>query len=339
MRYNEQAPLRRRTPRVKPFSILGRIALLWASLSGAPALAASSRLGLFVEPRDGVAPVLAAIGSARRSIDLEVYLITDRQVLGALEGAARRGVRVRVILEPHPFGGGERYARRAHDELARHGCQVRWSDPAFTYTHEKALVIDGREALIMTCNLSASAFRRNREYGLVDRDPQDVGAVETLFEGDWRDRPRTVNDAALVVAPQDARGDLLSLIGSARRQILIQDEEIVDPAAIAELGRKAASGIQVRVELPGGRRLSSRALAAVDLLHQAGIAQVRLMTRHYLHAKLIVVDGVRAYVGSVNLSANSLDRNREVGRLLSDPRIVDRLRQVFVADWTAGREP
>ncbi len=311
-------------------------AMLAASLlllTGRPARSRSGPMSLFIEPRAGDAPVLEAIGSARSAIDVEVYLLTDRPVIQALVDAERRGVHVRLILEPHPFGGGERLAQRAYSLLSAAGCQVRWSDPAFTYTHEKAMVIDDREVLIMTCNLSWSAFHRNREYGLVDGDRQDVEAIEQLFAGDWADRPAPIHDAALVVSPQDSRSELASLIASAHHEIEVQDEEIGDPAIVRALGQEAGSGVNVRIELPKSRR----APAEVMRLRAAGLEQVRLLDRPYLHAKLIIVDGKQAYVGSVNLSATSLDRNREVGRILDDPNLVGQLGQVFDTDWLAGQ--
>ncbi len=315
---------------------ISAVVLLAASillLGGRAARIRSGPIALFIEPRAGDAPVLEAIGSARRSIDVEVYLLTDRPVLEALVDAERRGVHVRAILEPHPFGGGEELARRAYSRLSAGGCEVRWSDPAFTYTHEKAMVIDDREVLIMTCNLSWSAFHRNREYGMVDRDPADVQAIAKLFAGDWVDRPAPVQDAALVVSPQDSRPELASLIASAHHEIQVQDEEIGDPAIMRELGKEAGSGVDVQIELPKTRRTAFE----VQRLRAAGLGQVRLLGRPYLHAKLIIVDARRAYIGSVNLSSTSLDRNREVGRILDEPTLVGQLEQVFATDWTAGQ--
>jgi cardiolipin synthase A/B len=90
--------------------------------------------GVFIEPGDGRAPLLDEIQSARRSIDLEVYIVTDDVVLQALEEAQRRGVEVRVILEEHPFGGGggqdEIFAR-----FESAGIEVRWGNPVFRFTH------------------------------------------------------------------------------------------------------------------------------------------------------------------------------------------------------------
>ena len=60
------------------------------------------------------------------------------------------------------------------------------------------------------------------------------------------------------------------------------------------------------------------------------------MQRLVLHAKAIVVDGQRAYVGSENLSANSLDNNREVGILVGDMRVIHKLENTMRVDWLAA---
>src|SRR5207248_11684636 len=60
---------------------------------------------VFVEPEAGEHPITDAISAAKKSVWLEMYLLTDRNVIRALEEAANRGIDVRVLLEPHPFGG------------------------------------------------------------------------------------------------------------------------------------------------------------------------------------------------------------------------------------------
>jgi hypothetical protein len=86
--------------------------------------------GVFIQPGDGRAPLLDEIGAARRSIDLEVYIVSDEVILQSLEEAQRRGVDVRVIIEEQPFGGGggqeEIFAR-----LESAGIAVRWGNPVF----------------------------------------------------------------------------------------------------------------------------------------------------------------------------------------------------------------
>ncbi|HKV85311.1 MAG TPA: phospholipase D-like domain-containing protein, partial [Ktedonobacterales bacterium] len=155
----------------------------------APSCAATN-VQVFVEPDAGEAPILRAIRSARQSVWVEVYILSDNNVLRALEAAATRGVDVRALLEPHPFGGGDVTAQKDIEELNAAGAQARPSDPAYYYTHEKALLIDGATAYILTANLSktglgGSSGGANREYGVIDTDPGDVAQIRAIFEADW----------------------------------------------------------------------------------------------------------------------------------------------------------
>jgi len=67
----------------------------------------------------------------------------------------------------------------------------------------------------------------------------------------------------------------------------------------------------------------------------AGV-RVRRLPRAYLyiHAKAIVADGRRAFVGSQNLSAASLDGNRELGVIIADRGAIGTLESTFAGDWT-----
>ena len=95
---------------------------------------------VYVEPDAGEHPITDAINVAQKSIWLEIYILTDRNVIRALEEAANRGVDVRVMLEPHPFGGGGSPARTM-DQLRAAGAKVQESNPSFALTHEKGMPI------------------------------------------------------------------------------------------------------------------------------------------------------------------------------------------------------
>jgi cardiolipin synthase len=139
---------------------------------------------VFVEPDDGEQVITSAIQSAHKSIWLEIYILTDRNVIRALEEAANQGLDVRVMLEPHPFGGGPSPSKTM-DELAAAGIKTRPTDPSFSLTHEKGMIIDGTAVYIMTANFSRSALggssgssgSTNREYGIIDTNPRDAQAV------------------------------------------------------------------------------------------------------------------------------------------------------------------
>ena len=58
------------------------------------------------------------------------------------------------------------------------------------------------------------------------------------------------------------------------------------------------------------------------------------MSHVYQHSKMVLVDGARSFVGSVNFTATSMDDNREVGVVLTEPVNIARLIAVFEGDWT-----
>ena len=76
--------------------------------------------------------------------------------------------------------------------------------------------------------------------------------------------------------------------------------------------------------------------ATLNALKGAG-ASVKLLDSPYIHAKMLLVDRDRGYVGSVNATENSIDRNREVGVLWQDAAIAQRIGAAFDADWAKAR--
>lgn len=299
-----------------------------------------SNVSLFVEPDAGEAPVVHAIEGATHSIDLEAYLLTDRNVIDDLENAANRGIAVRVLLELHPYGGGATSAAQTVATLDAAGVHAQGGDPAYHYTHEKAMVIDGATAFIMTCNLTRSGLggssaAANREYGIIDTHTADVNEVEAIFNADWNRTTPTLTDPSLVVSPVNARQSLGTLIAAAHASLLIEDEEMYDTQSEDDLIAAAQRGVRVEVVLPAPSGGSSSGASDVARLQRGGVG-VRYLRAPYMHAKLIVADGVTAFVGSENFSATSLDENREVGILIGDSGVVSALTHVFQLDWSAA---
>ena len=52
---------------------------------------------------------------------------------------------------------------------------------------------------------------------------------------------------------------------------------------------------------------------------------------------MMVADGSSAFVGSENISSNSLDNNRELGLIFSDQSIIATLQTTFQQDWSASQ--
>ena len=303
---------------------------------------APNALTLIIQPDDGRTPVLTAFNNAQASIDLMIYLLSDRDAITALKNASLRGVAVRVLLEQHPCCSSDNAMQRAvFSELQGARVQVQWSNPAFSLTHAKMAVVDGTTALIMSQNLTKTSFTFNREANIVDRDPVDIAALGALFAADWERAPYTPSDPNLVIANSNARQAFLTLIGGATKSLAIESEEMQDQAIIDALIAAQKRGVAVRyigATTPAGTTAPQRDGNATGRKRlRAGGASVRLLAVPYVHTKTVVADGFVAFVGSENFSAASLDTNREIGMLTTDTASIGRLAGVFTKDWAAGK--
>ncbi|WP_189361384.1 phospholipase D-like domain-containing protein [Thermogemmatispora tikiterensis] len=301
---------------------------------------AQQGLQVFVEPDAGEGVITNAINGAHRSVWLELYLLTNRNVINALEEAANRGLDVRVMLETHPYGGGSLSPTETMDRLSAAGVKVKATSPAFALTHEKGMIIDGTTAYIMTCNLTNAALgvgsTKNREYGIIDTNPPDVKAVSDIFEADWNRTQVSLSNPNLVVSPINSRSVLESLIKGAQKSLLIEAEELIDDTIEQDLAAAAQRGVTVQVILPYQSSSSDSNHSGIMAIKRGG-AQVREDKQLYMHAKLMIVDGEKAFVGSENFSSQSLDHNRELGIVLSDQHILSVLQQTFSKDWNSSR--
>jgi len=304
---------------------------------------AQAKYTLLVEPNDGSAQILQALNNAKKSVDMEMYLITDQDILTALENCAERGVNVRVILEHEPYGMGSTEPEQIKKTLEADpfDIKVHWANEAtYKYTHEKAMVIDQKTAVIMTLNQSYSAYHYNREYGIIDTNPGEVQEIEKVFNADWALKSTTENESNLLWSPDNSRTKMESLINSAKKTLQIEAEELFDDAIVQDMLNLAKKGVKITLIMPPQqdttdiKTLTANRNIKVYILNDGDQHQ-----QLFMHAKLIIADGSRTYLGSENLSYYSLNYNRELGVLLSanESSIIKRLSTTFATDLKNAR--
>jgi phosphatidylserine/phosphatidylglycerophosphate/cardiolipin synthase-like enzyme len=137
---------------------------------------------LVTHPGEGIrAAALAAIGAAQRSIDIEMFVLSDPVVLDALASAARRGVRVRAILDPTQPQNAAAIA-----QLQPSGALMRsYVQSGDELLHAKVGIFDRQIVLFGSCNWSRSGFTRNHELDLLVRDATLAGVFLSRLEQDW----------------------------------------------------------------------------------------------------------------------------------------------------------
>jgi phosphatidylserine/phosphatidylglycerophosphate/cardiolipin synthase-like enzyme len=276
------------------------------------------------------------IQGATRTIDLVMYELEDKAIEADLAAARARGVVVRVLLSPGYEGEPSAINEAAYDALRARGAAVRWSPDYFALTHEKSLVVDGAQALIMSFNLLPKYYPTGRDFAIVDNDPHDISAMEDAFNADWQGSVVTASAGQDLVWSPGSRSAITALIDRATFSLDLYNEEMADSDIVSALIRAAARGVAVHIVMTYSPNWKS----SFEELAAAGVSIRTYGTDAslYIHAKMIVADGAqenaaRAFVGSENFSATSLDQNRELGIIVSNMDIIQSLEATFDHDW------
>jgi cardiolipin synthase A/B len=288
-----------------------------------------------VLPDDSAQPLLEAIKGAARSIRVKMFVFSDRPLLRALLSAHRRGVKVKVMLNP-TRRSGEEDNEGTRKALVKAGVDVRDASPDFEVTHEKSMVVDEKTAFVTSLNWSPKNFTSTRDYAVVTSHANEVGEIVECFDADWRrDKFASGAGSHLIWCPggRDAIG---RFIDRARHTLFLQNERYQDTVIIEHLVRAKRRGVKIHLMTKPPHTLKEDKLVegvgGLKILDDVGIKIHRL--KHLrLHAKMLLADGVSAIVGSMNLAPGSLDERRELAIEVRDPDVVDRLYQVARHDW------
>lgn len=294
---------------------------------------ATTSVQIIVEPSDNGAAIEAAISGATKSIHMTMYLLSSTNVVKALIARHKAGVDVKVILNQNfPQAGTDN--SYVYGQLQSAGVPVVYASLLFTYTHEKCVIIDGTTAWIMTMNLTQSSPSSNREFLAIDTDPADVAEAETIFQSDYAHTKPAVS-GKLLVAPVNAHALMLGLISTAKKSLDVEDESLSDWQVTDALVAAKKAGVAVRVVLSDQTPTAAQS-TSIGKFKAAGIPVVSV-SNPYIHAKAVVADGTLAYVGSENLTQNSLDSNRELGLVVGAASEVAKVASTVAADFSAGK--
>ena len=291
---------------------------------------------LIVLPDDSAAPIVAAIGGASRTLRIKMFVFSDPTLLGAVLAARKRGVNVRVMLNP-ARRSGEQDNEETRAVLERAGVDVKDANPAFDLTHEKSMVIDDHTAFVGSLNWTTRNLTETRDYAVFTKAGHEVAEIVECFETDWH---RTAFDAhgrrQLVWCPGPGRDRICRFIDEARHTLFIQNERYQDMVVIERLVRAAGRGVKVHVMARPSHTLKRDKLVegvgGLRIMDDVGI-KIHKLRQLKLHGKMILADRVAAIVGSINLAPGSLDGRRELAIEVRDDEVVDRLHKVAQHDW------
>jgi cardiolipin synthase len=274
---------------------------------------------LIVQPDDGVRPLLRAIERAKKSVDAVIFRFDLPKLERALAAAVDRGVAVRALIA-HTNTRGSKQLRKLESRLLEAGVTVARTDDDLLRYHGKLLLIDRERLFVMGFNYTQLDIENSRSLGVVTRSRAFVGEAMRLLDADTNRRPFKPSARGLVVSPENARRRLAAFIKKAKRELLIYDPRLSDDEMIGLLKRRASQGVTVRI------------LGKLERKWMGPEFKVRKPAER-LHVRAMIRDGRRAFIGSQSLRKIELDERREVGLIVRERKLVERLRNLFGADW------
>lgn len=320
--------------------------------------------------------MLEAIGAARRTVDFLTFVYWQSDIgarfAAALSESARRGVRVRVLLDAW---GAQSIETRLLDEMDAAGVHVHWFRPltrlqahkANHRTHRKVLVVDEEVAFTGGVGIAeewegdARNEREWRDTHFRIRGPA-VDGLRAAFLDNWAETDDALVEAADHFPDQPQPGSTViqavrgastsgwsdistlvrALLQLAQERVRITTAYFVPDARLNDqLVGAAERGVRVEILLPGPhidkRFVQLAGQASYEALLGAGV-RIWQFQPAMLHAKIMTVDGRLANIGSANLNARSTRLDDEINLVALDPELVRILDRHFDEDVERSEE-
>ncbi|GAA5201292.1 hypothetical protein GCM10023322_80990 [Rugosimonospora acidiphila] len=144
-------------------------------------------------PTDSQTRLLSVITGAQHTLDVEQLEFSDTALVNAIVADARRGVRVRVVVEDPSS-----YTTQLNQVTAAGGTVTSYSSSTGFYVHAKAIVADYGTATAKVFagseNFSDNSLNHNRELGIILNDSAVLNGVEATFNADFAKTPVTISN-------------------------------------------------------------------------------------------------------------------------------------------------
>ena len=250
--------------------------------------------------------------------------------------AKKRGVKVEIMLNP-ARRNGEDDNKASRKKLTAAGITVNDSNPAFGLTHEKSMVVDDATAFIKSLNWVTENLNETRDYAIITDHPQEVADIVKCFEADWHRKPFVPRaDSHLIWCKGNGRERVAHFIDETKHTLFVQNERYQDAVIIERLVRAKERGVKIHVMARPPHTLKKDKLiegvGGLRIMDDVGI-KIHKLKKLRLHGKMLLADGSRAIVGSINLAPGSFDDRRELAIEIHDADVVERLHKVAHHDW------
>lgn len=133
---------------------------------------------LIWSPNNSRKKIIDFIRSANSDIKIYAQDLSDYQMIGALANAAREGKTVEILMRAPK---NKRNKKLAY--LRKAGVTIHFSKNYII--HAKVIIIDHKQAMLGSINLTQASINSNRELSVITKDPQVITTLTHTFEHDY----------------------------------------------------------------------------------------------------------------------------------------------------------
>ena len=232
---------------------------------------------------------------------------------------------------------GEAENEESRKVLGKAGVEVIDSNPAFDVTHEKSLVVDDHTAFVKSLNWETKNLTETRDYAVITDEAHEVNEIIRCFDADWNRKDfDSGKDAHLIWCCGNGRDRIAEFIDRAQHSLFLQNERYQDPIIIERLVRAKERGVKVHVMARPPHTLKKQKLiegvGGLRIMDDVGI-KIHKLKHLKLHAKMLLADGLRAIVGSINFAPGTFDSRRELAIEVKEENVIERLHKIVHHDW------
>ncbi|MEL9991658.1 MAG: phospholipase D-like domain-containing protein [Thermoproteus sp.] len=253
--------------------------------------------------------IASYISKAQKAVYIETYALTWRDLAQTLVSLAQRGVEVYVVLSGNVYGGIPTTEKQLAQYLKDNGVNVAFNYD-FKYVHTKAFVIDNKTVILGSINPTYSGVTSDIGLDVVINNSTLAQEVASIILNDYMGVYPDYDYPGVVISPVNSYNELSWLLNRPGRAYAAV-EEVYSSSGLADTLMSKAEVVLARV---------------TDV---QGVETINDLT-----AKVIVV-GDYVYVGSVNLSGNSINNNRELGLVLYCPLLAEAARSLIL-QWAGS---
>lgn len=253
---------------------------------------------------------LQMIEGSKSFVQLDIYELSDQDILQALIAAHRRHVDVQVVVD-----ATEEHSTSVGIPTLRHaGVPVRSLRIPRGINHIKMLIADGKHSGVLIGGMNFGSMSwSNNDASVYLREPNS--SFRSLFRWDWQRASGEPATSPEYLAPllddRTTEEQVIRAIQNAQHSVYLEAFDLSDRPVIAALKAAVNRGVLVEVLLDPGQHLNKA--VAVDL-RDAG-ATVRFYLPYqaeWMHAKILDVDhGATFIIGSANFSHQAYTYNHE----------------------------